>query len=436
MYEPDASDAARTITRTDLMPDLPVASRQRPRLSWRDEAGAHERGVEGIALVGSAPDSDVVVCDPTVSRLHAELSQRADGLWIIDLGSRNGTYVDGVRVGAARLHDRARVLLGDTEIVVTYGARPEPVPLWPLDRFGPLVGRSAAMRELFEWLDRAAKSDATLLIEGETGTGKELVATAVHEASARGHQPLSIIDCGALTASLLEAELFGHARGAFTGAHAARAGAIEAADGGTVFIDEVGELPLSLQPKLLRVLESRTVRRLGENQPRTVDVRFISATHRDLRAMVNEGTFREDLYFRLAVLKLRIPPLRERPEDVSLLANHFMPPGMSMPPELARTIERQPWRGNVRELRNFIERMLAFGPQRALETSDELRAEEPPPERSYHAARAELIAQFERDFVRKLLAQHPNNVAEAARAAGLTRAYLYQLIQKHGLRST
>src|SRR5690606_280228 len=149
---------------------------QQPRLHWQDEAGAHERDVEGIVLVGSAPDSDLVMRDPTVSRLHAELSQRADGLWIRDLGSRNGTYVDGVRVGSARLHDRARVRLGDTELVVVYGARPEPVSLWPIDRFGPLVGRSAAMRELFEWLDRAAKSDATLLIEGETGTGKELVA--------------------------------------------------------------------------------------------------------------------------------------------------------------------------------------------------------------------------------------------------------------------
>jgi len=358
-------------------------------------------------------------------------------VWITDVGSRNGTYVDGVRVLSARLHHGARVQIGDTELAVSYGQAPQAVELWPLDRFGPLCGRSAAMRELFGWLDRAAQSDATLLIEGETGTGKELVATAVHEASRRGHRPLAVIDCAALTESLLEAELFGHSKGAFTGAHAARAGAIEAADGGTVFIDEIGELPLSLQPKLLRALESRTVRRIGENEPRRVDVRFVTATHRDLRSMVNEGTFREDLYFRLAVLKVRVPPLRERRDDIALLAARFLPDGVALDPQTAREITQRPWRGNVRELRNFVERAMAFGAEQALASTEELGAEDrdlTSVDTPYHAARAAILTRFERDYVAALLARHPGNIASAARAAGLTRAYLYQLIEKHGLR--
>ncbi len=424
----------KTLTQGNLVPDLPGASRQRPRIRWNEASGPQERRLSGSVVVGAAPDVDVVLADPKVSRLHAELAQRPDGLWVADLGSRNGTYVDRVRVASARLHEGARLRLGDTELVVGYEASAEPVPLWRFDRFGPLIGRSVAMRELFEWLDRAARSDATLLVEGETGTGKELVACAVHETSPRGSQPFAIIDCAALSGNLLEAELFGHARGAFTGAHNARAGAIEAADGGTVFIDEVGELPLSLQPKLLRVLESRTVRRLGENQRRPVDVRFIAATHRDLRAMVNDGTFREDLYFRLAVLKVRVPPLRERLEDVPALASHFLPEGTTLPPELSGAIERRPWRGNVRELRNFVERLLAFGAEHALRV-EEGRAPAPlSTQTSYHAARADVIARFERDFVERLLERHPGNLAEAARAAGLTRAYLYQLLRKHGLR--
>ena len=429
---------SQTASQGIVLPRLPQLARRPPQITWRSAGGQLQRSVEGLLVVGAASESDVLIeGDPKVSRLHGELELRSDGVWITDVGSRNGTYVDGVRVQSARLHHGARVRVGDTEIEVSYDATPRAVELWPIDRFGPILGRSTAMRELFSWLDRAARSDATLLIEGETGTGKELVATAVHEASPRGHKPLSIIDCAALTETLLEAELFGHAKGAFTGAHVARAGAIEAADGGTVFIDEVGELPLALQPKLLRALESRTVRRIGENEQRKVDVRFVTATHRDLRSMVNEGTFREDLYFRLAVLKVRVPALRERADDVALLAEHFMG-GDALGPELAREIAQRPWRGNVRELRNFVERAMAFGAEQALASADELGGPAEPSaatEAPYHAARAAVLARFEREYVAGLLARHPGNIAGAARAAGLTRAYLYQLIEKHGLRA-
>ena len=249
--------------------------------------------------------------DATVSRLHAELDPRRDGLWVRDLGSRNGTFVNGVRVVSARVPDGGRVQLGAASITLLPSPTSVSVELWPDTRFGPLVGKSVAMRELFATLARVAAVDATVLVSGETGTGKELVAEAVHGASPRAGGPFVVVDCAALPDQLLQSELFGHARGAFTGAETARAGAIESANGGTVFLDEIGELPLAMQPALLRVLESRTVRRLGETAHRKVDVRFVSATHRDLRAMVTAGAFREDLYFRhRASLPLVVPPLR------------------------------------------------------------------------------------------------------------------------------
>ena len=279
--------------------------------------------------MGSASGVDLVIADPMVSRLHAELEHRPDGLWIRDLGSTNGTRVNGIRVESACVPDGASLKLGETTLVVNPGAASTSIELWPVDSFGPLVGKSTVMRALFARLARIASTDSTVLIEGETGTGKDIVAHALHEASPRVAKPMVVVDCAALPENLLEAELFGHAKGAFTGAGPARAGAIESADGSTVFLDEVGELPLSMQPKLLRAIESRTVRRLGETAYRTVDVRFVSATHRDLRRMVNAGAFREDLYFRLAVVPVMVPPLREHPEDIEMLVEHFLPSGAS-----------------------------------------------------------------------------------------------------------
>ncbi len=414
-----------------------AASRRHPRLSWADKAGAHAIDVTGLTLLGSAARADIVVDDPTVSRLHVELEPRDDGLWVRDLGSRNGTFIEGVRVTAARLHDGGRLRIGAIELTVSTSAVETPVDLWPQERFGPLVGRSVVMRELFATLARVALTDSTVLVSGETGTGKELVARALHEASPRAGQPFVIVDCAALPEPLLESELFGHAKGAFTGAGAARAGAFEAADGGTVFLDEIGELPISMQPKLLRALESRAVRRLGETAHRSFNVRFVSATHRDLRAMVNVGAFREDLYFRLAVLPLTLPPLRARPEDLPALVDLFLP-GLQATArdELLREVAPQPWLGNVRELRNFLERVAAVGTRQALAMSaGDAPPAEPPATLLEEAALFEkpfrdFREAVEREYVRQLLERHQGNIAASALAAGLDRTYLYRLVRK------
>jgi DNA-binding NtrC family response regulator len=315
----------------------------------------------------------------------------------------------------------------------------QPPGPWPDARFGPLLGPSLPMRRLFTQLARIAPSPATVLVQGETGTGKELVARALHEASPRARGPFVILDCGALPESLLEAELFGHARGAFTGATQARAGAIEAAHGGTLFLDEIGELPVSMQPRVLRALESRLVRRLGETEHRRVDVRFVCATHRDLRAMIDLGTFREDLYFRVAVLPVQLPALRERRGDILPLLCSFLPPALAhaLTPELADELTRRPWAGNVRELRNFAECAAALGLREASQASRPARGD-PPLEvgeeilrRPLSEAREWVDRTFERRYLLELLDRHGHNVSEAARAAGVGRTYLHRIIARH-----
>ncbi len=306
-----------------------------------------------------------------MSRVHAEVEPREEGLWIRDLNSLNGTFVEGVAVEAGCVLHGFTIRVGTTSLRVDYeNAEKQTVDRWPSDHFGPLVGRSQVMRELFSTLARLAPLEACIMIQGETGSGKGLVARAIHEGSSRAPGPFIVVDCAALSESLIEAELFGHAKGAFTGAHQLRIGAIEAANGGTVFLDEIGELPLSMQPKLLRVLESSTIRRIGEAKHRDVNVRFVTATHRDLLSMVNRGEFREDLYFRLAVVPVRLPALRERTDDIGLLLRHFSEGSLSwLTPNLLRALEARPWRGNVRELRNFAARARALGPVEALSLS-------------------------------------------------------------------
>jgi transcriptional regulator with GAF, ATPase, and Fis domain len=430
-----------------------AAPRPHPRVEWTDSAGDHSLVLTERALVGSAQKAGVVVTDATVSRIHAELEEVDGHLWVRDLGSRNGTYVEGIQVQSARIPDGGRVRVGATDLRVRYDvlvATPAP---WPEARFGPLVGRSEVMRNLFAQLARVAATDSSALIRGETGTGKELVARAIHEASARAMKPLVILDCGSIPEHLLEAELFGHARGAFTGATSDRVGAFEAAEGGTIFLDEVGELPLQMQPKLLRVIESRCIRRLGETAQRPVNVRIISATHRDLRTMVNAGAFREDLYFRLAVLPIDVPALRDRKDDIGLLVEHLLPTSSArLPPELVEDLATRPWLGNVRELRNFVERALAFGAKEALAMSDDLvrrttlpmkppKAEEETTsileaaefEGHYRSFREAWLDRGEREYVRRLLERHSGVVAAAAKAAGLDRTYFYKLLRRHGI---
>ena len=447
-------------TAVQAHPELATfAVRKKPLLAWSDASGPRTEELQGRVLIGSSPHAGLRLADPAVSRLHAEIEQRPDGqVWIRDLGSTNGTWVDGVFIREARLAPGAKLRLGATSLAFDFAAGSAKTPLWPADRLGPLVARSESMRSLFYVLADYARTDSPVLVQGETGTGKELVARAIHETSPRANGPFVVVDCGALPETLLESELFGHVKGSFTGATTTRAGAFEAAEGGTVFIDEIGELPLSMQPKLLRVLESQTVRRVGESNHRRVDVRFVAATHRDLRAMVAAGSFREDVYFRLAVLPVFVPPLRDRPEDVGLLLDHFLAHRqMQIPPELLRELERCPWPGNVRELRSFTERAAAIGPVRAWEMTRGLRSAgnsiAPEPARPSSRNAGEVIDpdvvdvsipfkvlrearndRFEREYLKALIARHGrHDVGVLADAAGLDRSYVHRLLRRHEL---
>jgi transcriptional regulator with GAF, ATPase, and Fis domain len=409
-------------------------------LRWTDATGPREARVDRPMIIGSAAEAQVTVHDRTVSRAHAAFEPRSDGLWVVDHGSRNGTFVGDIRVESARLPQGGRLRLGGVEIAVAYGAVSTP-DVWPEGRFGRLIGRTAIMRELFANVARYAATEFPVLVHGETGTGKELVAQAIHEASAMREGPLVVVDCAALPPTLLESELFGHVRGAFTGADQDRPGAFETAEGGTIFIDELGELPLGLQPKLLRVLESRTVRRVGESTYRPVKARFVFATHRDLRAMVALRSFREDLFFRLAVLTLEIPPLRARRGDIPMLLDLFLAPRRvaELPQDVLAQIVDRPWPGNVRELRNFAAQLSVHGFDRARD----LVADGPPASVSepilvedgegFKAFRERWIEQGERVFVTRALEAAGGNIAKAARDSGVDRTYMFRLVKKLGL---
>ncbi len=394
-------------------------------------------------VVGSEAGAELQLDDSAVSRFHCEVVAEAGRIHVRDLGSRNGTSVDGVTVIDAVLHPGA--VLGVGRNLIRFRAGPDHVriPLSPRSRFGTMVGSSAAIRAAFEILERAAATDATVLLTGETGTGKEAAAESLHMASSRRDRPFLVVDCGSIPPTLLEAELFGHDRGAFTGAAASRIGAFEAAGGGTVFLDEIGELAVELQPKLLRVLERREIRRLGSNAYRPADVRVIAATHRDLRAGVNGETFRADLYYRLAVLRVALPPLRARPDDISALARHLVeqigaPPAAAarlLEPEFLASLARSAWPGNVRELRNHLERCAVFEQPALPDPIAEPRA----PTRvdirvPYGVARARLLAEFERAYADELLRAHDGNLSAAARAGGLDRVHLWRLAGRHGLK--
>ena len=333
-------------------------------------------GAEGVArtsyqpdkrsvVFGTHPSADVVIQDPAVSRMHARVEVEDQDYVLRDLGSTNGTRLGGVRIREACLDDGIVFTLGETRVRFRVLEQPFEIPLANEESFEGLVGRSVAMRELFALCDRIAPTDAPVIIQGETGTGKDLVARAIHQRSLRMTKPLVILDCASIPASLIESELFGHERGAFTGAVATRAGVFERADGGTVFFDELGELAPELQPKLLRCLETGDVTRVGGDKTIRVDVRLIAATNRDLQRMIAENRFRADLYYRLAVIRLTVPPLRERREDIPLLATHFAKHALGDAPSpispetleaLFGDLTRYEWPGNVRELRNVVER--------------------------------------------------------------------------------
>ena len=404
----------------------------------------------GTTMIGTHPNNDVRLTDVTVSRYHLELQMRADGLRVRDLDSTNGTLYRGTKIGSITLAGAARLRLGKrTEIDLIPGGQAVHLEEYRDACFGGVVGAAPAMRELFALLSRVASCEATILLEGETGTGKEAIAEAVHEISSRAAGPFVVVDCGAIPHELIGSELFGHIRGAYTGATNDKAGLIESANGGTLFLDEIGELALDLQPQLLRVLDKREVRRVGETRATEVDIRVIAATNRDLAAMVKAGRFREDLYYRLAVVKAVIPPLRDRPEDISLLAQHFARAmgreGFELSPELADDLCRHSWPGNVRELRNLVERAMSLGttslqPElqpHAASISGPRRAPtgEPDPvlDLPFKEAKAQLVESFERDYLTHILDRHNGNISRAAAEAGIDRNYIHRLIKKYGL---
>ncbi len=400
-----------------------------------------------LCRIGTHSSNDLVLADPAVSRFHCRLA-REDGGWRLrDTGSLNGTKLDGVRIRDADLPAEGALLsLGDTVVRVRQAAaeREAFVPMVPA--FGALTGTSVAMRKLFAMLEKVAQSDINVLIQGESGTGKELVATEIVQRGTRSDKPFVIVDCGAISPNLVESELFGHVRGAFTGADRDRVGAFEAADQGTVFLDEIGELPLELQPKLLRALEAREVRRVGETRARKVNVRVVSATNRDLEREVNKGRFREDLYFRLAVIQVHVPPLRDRLDDLSIMIRHFLgqlgcpDEERLFPPAVLAEMSKHDWPGNVRELRNYVERTVVLQTasptaRRSVSSSPALASAQAADIRvPFKLAKDAAVDTFERGYLGALLEACNGNMSKAARTAGMDRMYLHRLVQKHGLR--
>ena len=400
-----------------------------------DRGRSIEVGVDGPLSIGSDPGCDLVLHDDSVSSRHAEIALETEGFVIRDLGSTNGTRIGGVLVREAVLDAReVNISLGETDLRVQSNQDAIEHRLSVADRFGGLVGRSPLLRRTFELLARAAESDATVLLHGESGTGKELLAEELHARSARASGPFVVLDCSSLTPGLAGSELFGHVRGAFTGALDSRAGAFEEASGGTLFLDEIGELPLDQQPALLRALAEREVKPVGSDRYRAVDVRLVAATHRDLAGAVNERRFRADLYYRLAVLRITVPPLRQRREDIPLLAREFIQrirPATDadalLTPALLSAFAAYHWPGNVRELRNAIERLLVTGHPGQLEPTGDGEPQE------YGPARRLAIDRFEREYVSSRLRESGGVIAQAAARAGISRQMFHRLVRRHGV---
>ncbi len=393
--------------------------------------------------IGTSLDNDIVLTDDTVSRRHCEIEPTNTGVYVRDIGSTNGVLTAGMRIFDAMLVGPISLQLGQTALSITPLDETVDREQSTVDRFGDLLGRSARMRELFADLERIARTDVMLLIEGETGTGKDLVAESVHRASSRAERPYVVFDCGAVAPTLVESELFGHERGAFTGAVAARQGVFEQADGGTLFLDELGELPKDLQPKLLRVLEKREIRRVGGTKTGSVDVRVIAATNRNTLAEVKRGNFRQDLYFRIAAAHVTVPPLRDRMDDLPMLVEHFLsqerPPRSlnEVSPDVWEMFRTYRWPGNVRELRNAVQRLLVM-PDRAMrslpaDAGSSGSIMQPTEIVPLRVARRDASDAFEQAYLEALLAKTDGNVTRAAAIAEVSRQMVQKLMRKHGL---
>ena len=464
-----------SLTTTFAPPQQHSRSLRRVMLRVTDgpDQGAQIQAARARLTIGRSAVNDLVLTDTSISGLHAELMVSPSGVLLRDLGSTNGSVVHGVRVKEAWIEPGMTMLLGKTAIA--FLAEDEVhVPLSGRDHYGAMLGSSPAMREVYAVLERVADTDMSVLVGGETGAGKELVARALHDESPRHKGPFVVLDCGALPRELAEAAVIGHNKGSFTGDMTDRAGCFEEANGGTLFLDEIGELPLELQPKLLRVLDRREVQRIGESTVRKVDVRIVAATHRDLRTMVSTGSFREDLYFRLSVMSVELPPLRDRGDDILVLAEKFiadtarrLPDGKHAPalgPAARLALLRQPWPGNVRELKNTIERATylaapGLAAPGIIEPGDlhlgrapaSAQRSSPDPAASpdalspgaldlaalyaipFKEAKQALLDDFETRYFTHLLAAHDGNLSRASAEAGITRYYLRELLKRLGL---
>ena len=395
---------------------------------------------DGMLTLGAGSKANIIIHSDNVSRLHVEMKLVEEGVRVRDLGSRNGTFYLGQRVEQMVLAPGSRIRLGSVEVAI----EPDPSSFDEADEQGTsyqgLLGTSAAARRLFGMLERLEGSLVNVLVTGESGVGKELIAQALHQGSSIATGPFVAKNCGAMSRELVQSELFGHKKGAFTGAHEARVGAFEAAHGGTLFLDEVGELPIDVQPMLLRALESGEVTPIGATQPIRVKVRVVAATNRRLEDAMRAGTFREDLFYRLAVVQLRVPPLRERPEDIAILARHFaQAAGIGeLPEEILVDYKELAWPGNVRELRNAVQAYAALGgvpddrPARSRRSGSVLRSlvdlAQP-----FMQQREAVTEEFTRTYLSMLLAKTGGNQSEASRISGVERSHLRKLLVKHGL---
>ncbi len=418
-----------------------VVSTMRVEVVDGPDRGVQATSAETLA-VGTAKDNALVLGDFTVSRYHLEASAHPGGILISDLGSTNGTYVGSVRIERAIVPPGTLVTCGGSTIRFDDAVRRTVQMGEETTNYAGMIAKSPQMLRLFHDINRIATTTTSVLIVGESGTGKERVAEALHTASGRATEPLVTIDCGALSSALLASELFGHERGSFTGADRTHVGAFERAGNGTVFLDEIGEMPAADQVSLLGVLERRRFRPVGGTRDIEVNARVIAATNRDLRAEVNNGRFRHDLYHRLAVVVLRLPPLRERREDILPLVEHFarelgasgQPIEATFGAETLARWQRHPWPGNVRELRNAVEAALVVGP--GAYTEPMVGSPQDPRNTllPYKDARAAIVGQFEREYLTRLLEETKGNVSAAARTAKMDRSHLIDLLHRHNLK--